>query len=216
MTIIKIDGIPSVLGVLKTIDKFNNQIPFASSLAINATSIAVQTHVVKKLLPRKFKLRKPWSKPKTRFGINIKFSNKKNLTSSIGSRAPWLKDHEEGGTRRGRAQPNTSNKLLTMPVRDIRQDKRRLVPKKFQPNKIFANTKKPGFWITSDGEMFLMQRTGKAKRDIRILFTTARTAKIRGDLKYEETGRKIVNKQYQFQFKRALAKAMRTARGKIR
>lgn len=214
---ITIDGIDSADNMLKILDKFGKQVPFATSLALNKTGEAVQKHMVGKLLPRAFWLRRPWWRPRTKFGVNLKPSNKRNLVTTVFSRAPWLKDHEEGGTKkRTQTTPGTSEKLVTMPVKAIRQTKSRQVKKSFSIEALFKKTTKPVFWIKKGDKMLLMQRTGKGDGDVRVLYTSQDQAKIKAKLKFEETGVKIAKKQYPFQFQRALKFAARTARIKIR
>lgn len=76
-----------------------SNVKFATSRAINDMAKAVQTETLSSILPDAFTLRGNWQKPGTRFGFNAKFSNKTNLTATVGSRADWLDLQEHGGTK---------------------------------------------------------------------------------------------------------------------
>jgi hypothetical protein len=78
------------------------QTRFAAAQALNDVARDVQQFTVAQLLPEKFTLRSkgaPWFKPGTRLGFNITFATADNPVAIIGSRADWLRLHEEGGTK---------------------------------------------------------------------------------------------------------------------
>ena len=105
MSFVKVTGINASS---KHLERVKKQTPFMMSLAINETLKETQAHTVEEILPDAFTLRSPqrpqWWKKGTRFGFNIKFSDKRKspIAGVLGSRAEWLKEQEFGGTRSGR------------------------------------------------------------------------------------------------------------------
>lgn len=94
-------GFPEALKGLQNAQK---QATFALVIAANETAKEVQAFTVNELLPDKFTLRAkgtPWQKPGNKLGFNIKFANKSNLTSVLGSQANFLERQEEGGNKDG-------------------------------------------------------------------------------------------------------------------
>lgn len=204
--------------ILTMMRKFGKQIPFAESLAINSTGLKVQAFEVKRM-PRVFRIRSKWAKPKGKFGINMKFSNKRNLTASVFSRAPWLKKQEDGGVKKGHVKtPLVGKTKLLLPVKEIRKNKTRLIQKKFSPAKLLKDPKKNRvFFVDTPGGGLILQRKGRKKNaKTRVLFFVEDQARIKPVLKFEETGEKIVQKVYRREFGVALKKAIRSAKGNIK
>ncbi len=214
---INVDAIP-IEKTLEIIRKFGKQLPFATSKAINETAFIVQDKEVINI-QEKFTTRTKWFKKRTRFGVNVKTSNKRNLIATIFSRAPWLKKQEEGGIKvHPKQTPIIKKKVLLMPEKSIRKEKSRLIPKRFQPAKLLADPKKNRvFFIDTPGGGLLLQRKGKGKSaKTKVLFFAEERAKVPPILKFEETGEKVVQKTYKKNFGKALAFAIRTAKGNIR
>jgi len=214
---LKVNAIP-IEKTLEMMGKFGKQIPFAESKAINNTSLKVQAFEVKNIKTN-FTTRSKWYLPRRRFGVNVKFANKRNLIGRIFSLAPWLQQHESGGTKtRKKKTPKQSKSKLLMPIREIRKDKTRLIPKKFSPAKLLADpTKKRVFFIDTPGGGLLLQRKGKGKKSkTKVLFFAETKAKIKPTLHFVKTGSKIINKIYKKEFGRALGFAIKTAGGNLK
>ena len=73
MTSIQLKRFSEALRFVKNTQK---QVAYAASKAINRTAIEVQNHEVSKELPGSLKIRSPWLKPRTKFGVNIRFASK--------------------------------------------------------------------------------------------------------------------------------------------
>jgi len=100
LTGIKIKGLETAAKKVLSMPK---QTRFATSLAINNTLKDVQAFTTETILPDVFTLRSrgaPWHRRGTRFGFNIKFSKKNNLTGILGSRADWLEYQEDAGVKK--------------------------------------------------------------------------------------------------------------------
>jgi len=198
-----IEGIPTVEGTLKFIGRFSDQIPFAISKALNGTADVVRDFEVVNVW-EKFKNRRDWWKPRTKFGMNITPSTKDNLVAMIYTRAPWLRLQEEGGTK----TPGRYAEIL-VPAPDIRQSTSRLIPITLSPRKVLANMEKyHAFWIGNN----IWQRTGPGKDGVRVLFFGMSSAHIPARLGFESLGIKTAKEIYDKQFGMALAFALATAK----
>jgi hypothetical protein len=216
---ITVDPIP-LEKTLEMLGKFGKQIAFAESKAINEVLVIVQKSTIEKLLPGKFTIRKNWARPRSRFGFNVNFSNKRKLVGNVGSKAPWLKLQEKGGTKtRAKTTPVLGEKVVLLPTREIRKTKGRLIPGRLSPAKLLKNAKKNRVFFvkTKDGTRLMLQRKGKGKNSkIRTLFYALSSTKIKANLKYEETSRKLIQKIYNKKFGKWLSFAIATAGGNMK
>ena len=203
MQFVTVEGIPTVDSALKLIQKFGDQLPFAISKALNDTASDVQDFEVMNLKD-KFKIRRNWFAPGSKYGVKVKASSKTNLQAEVYTRAPWLMRHEYGGTKTAGRYPE-----ITIPVEDIRQDTNKLIPTKLRPSKVLANMKKFHAFMIGPN---IWQRFGKGKDDIRVLFFGKQETNIPGDLGFRTQGVDEVQKVYDKNFGAALAFAIATAK----
>ncbi len=212
--VIEVEGIPTITNVLDMMVKFEDQIDFANSKAINMLADDVRDNTVNVLLPGKLTIRRPWAKPRTRFGINVQPSNKRNLQGVVFSRAPWLDLQEKGGSKTfTKTAKGQSTPLVLIPRKDLRQSKDRLIPKRLSPSKLLKDMrKKRVFWIGNN----LWMRTGDAPRAIEPLFFGKTSAQVKGALGFVSNARDIVGKNYNKRWGQALAYAIATAKGTIK
>ena len=210
MVVIELDGIPNVEKAAKVLARFGDQLDFTIALALTKTAEAVRDYEVERL-PSVFKLRRPWWKPGTQFGFNVRGATKSNLEAHAFSRAPWLREQEYGGTKvfyRGG--------LVLIPADDQRQSTDRLIPKKISPRKLLADMQRfRTFWIGDNLWQRNEGKRGKSKhgdRNIRVLFFGKRRTQIPLRLDYRKTGIEYVNKTYEKVWMQALAYAIATAR----
>lgn len=208
-----------IKGADELADKFKNfagQVAFASSRAINDSALAVQKFEIETQLPEKLTIRSrgtPWTKPGTKYGINIKpFATKASLIAIVGSQADWLKLQETGGTK------IVSGHRLAIPTSFWKSDK-----------EIMARSKKPRTLINARarrrelaGRAFIYAgpkmpagiyaRNNRRSRALRMLFRLADSAQVRPVLEFFASGMEIVNKTYQPAFERRIGEALSTAR----
>jgi hypothetical protein len=102
-----IEGIPSADGALKLMEKFSDQIPFATANAIN-TTLGVAQESEKQNLRDKFTLRKDIK----RYGLYQRYANKRKLEASIGMASSFAELQEEGGIK-----TSSTGKSLAIPQR---------------------------------------------------------------------------------------------------
>lgn len=176
------------------------QLPFATSLALNATMEQVQKKIITDL-PGKFTLRKQWWKPRTKYGINLEKSNKRSLSAAVFTRAPWMQLHETGGTKLPRGTH------LAMPTGNLKRTKKGLIGKAKWPRNLrrkFVIKSKSGH------QELIMQR--KSKRKIHVVYVLEHQAKIKKTWGFVETGLKVARKVFPKNWDEAFTKAIRTAR----
>lgn len=181
-------------------DVVKKQIPFATSRALNKTAEDIRKEELSNL-EKKFTLRKPWYKPGTKLGINVKKSHKTNLTAEVYTRAPFMKLHETGGTKKPR-----SGKYIAIPTTNIKRTKKGLIGKAKRPRNL-----KRSFWIKSrTGQEMLMQR--KSKRKVEVAYMMEPKADIKATFEFKKTGKRVAEQKFKKNFEAALDDALRTAK----
>jgi hypothetical protein len=103
-------------------DIATRQIPFATSLALNRTSKAVQDKLVADV-PSRFHTTRKWWLPQQPFGIKTQTSNKTNLTAAVYSKAYFAPLQEDGGTKT--ASGTKGAKELAIPTNSLPQGLRK-------------------------------------------------------------------------------------------
>lgn len=195
-----IKGVEPLQQKLQSIAK---QVPFATSKAINATAIKVQAHEVNTVLPASLKLRGQWYKPRTRFGINIQFSNKRNLVAVVGSRANWLALVESGGKK------HPTKTALAIPTSNIDTSRPRR-----KADKPGALLQRKGAFIATmkSGKAGIFIRTGKERLPIKALYLFSGAVDVPDILNFFEEGKAVVDKTYTQTFSQELTKAIQSAK----
>lgn len=200
MTKIDLKGIAETARFVKNVQK---QVAFAASRAINRTAIEVQNHEVQKELPKSLKIRSPWLKPRTKFGVNIRFSSKARLFATVGSQAPWLALVEKGGIKL------PPNKYLPIPSSEIDTSRRRRRSEK--PRAILAT--KRGFVLKlKSGKKAIFVRTTKGRDGIAPLYFFNDDAKVPDTLDFFEAGKEVVNGRFTSIFSEEFAWALLNSR----
>ena len=191
---IEVNGLDGVTRFLKSAQK---QIAFATSRALNRTAIEVQKQEIGKELPGKLKIRSQWFKPGTKYGVNIRFANKRNLEAVVGSQAPWLLLVDQGGTKRP-----------PIPTANIDTSKRR--SKRDKPKAILA---RKGFVLNfKKGGGGIFVRTGPGRGQIKPLYLFKSSAHVKDILEFYEAGKLIVDLKFLENFSDEFAKAVATAK----
>jgi hypothetical protein len=183
------------------------QIPFAMSKAINDTLREVQQWTVSEYLPSRFTLRAkgaPWQRPGNKFGFNLRFANKTNLTGTLGSQAPWLKLQEEGGTK------SVTGHRVAVPTTELKSPQE-LVSREKKPRRILKTGK--GFESTpfvGKGKMRpgIYVRVGGA---IKALYGFFSSTKVPKRMSFEKDAGARARLLYPANFRRALDFAITSA-----
>jgi hypothetical protein len=191
-----VKGLSEVKGFLTGVQK---QVAFAASRAINKTAIKVQEHEVNKELPGSLKLRTKWFQPRTKFGVNIRFSSKARLFATVGSQAPWLKLVEQGGKKL------PPNKAIPVPTSNIDTSRRR--KKREKPKAILA-TRRAFVATLKSGKSGIFVRLGRARLPIKAMYLFHGSTDVPDVLDFFESGRNVVNGEFIKIFPDELAKAI--------
>jgi hypothetical protein len=105
----------------------------AAAGAINDTLKDIQADTGKEILPDVFTVRTGWWKPGMAMGFNIRpFANPNTLMGELGSKADWLKLHEEGGTKK------SDDHRLAIPASDYKP-KQAIMAKAIKPRTILSD-----------------------------------------------------------------------------
>lgn len=184
---------------LRFVKNAQKQVAFATSKALNKTALEVQNYEVSKELPGKLKIRSAWFKPRTRYGVNIKFSNKTRLFATVSSQAPWLALVEHGGVK------HPPKKAIPVPTSNIDTSRRRA--RRDKPKSILASPK--GFVATlKSGKSGIFVRTGAGRYPIKAMYLFHGTTNVKDILDFFESGKNVVNGRFIHIFQDELAKAI--------
>jgi len=220
--LITLDGIPSVDKSLKLMADFSDQLPYATSVAMNNTLLEMQKGEINNIR-EKFTVRKNWFKPGMATGVNLKFASKQKLEGRIYNRARFVVGHEEGEQRTAEGNP-----MIAVPQKvNLGLDKQQIIPKNKRPKalvgksledklgKLKRNTLRRvrTFEATMpSGQSGIWQRLTNGRLPIRLLYAYKKVAKIRKVLAFIPTGLSIYEKKYKKMFGDALGKAIATRR----
>ena len=207
---------------VKFVQDLAKQTRFATAQALNATAKDVQTFTTSSLLPSAFTLRskgQPWQKPGGKYGFNIRpFANKNSLTTILGSQADWLKEQEEGGTKKA------SGHRLAI-VTDARPSKAAVLPAALKPRVLLrdagdkfklrggkertARKDGAGFILPTQKGEVIFTRTGKT---LKLMYALRDSATIKPRLHFEKKGSALAEKLFPAHFAREFSRALATAR----
>lgn len=188
--------------VKRTLINLQKQVAFAASKALNRVAAAIQKMEVEKELPTHLHLRGQWFKPRTKFGINLsKFASKNSLIAVVGTQANWLLLVEHGGTKR-------TTKALAIPSPNI--DTSRVRKREEKPRPLIKRG--GGFVVGASGRRGVYVRTGKGRRDLKLMYFFRPSARVPHLLHFYESGRALVNQIYLQYFGEELNKAILSAK----
>lgn len=172
------------------------QVPFAASRAINDiakdSQQAIQQHI-----RTVYKNRKIWWLQQQPTGIKVRFSSKRNLKSSVFTKAYFAQLQETGGTktpRRGRA--------LAIPTAKT--------PRKFHKSGGARAILRDDPKAFSAGRAGIFRRVGKNK--VVRVFGYANKASVKPALNFERIARATAQSTGRMHFERRLREALATAR----
>ncbi len=174
------------------------QVPFATALALTRIAAEAQAEV-RKQLPKRFTIRRSW----VASGIRTTRATKRKPESSVYTVDEFMALQESGGVKRGR-------KAQAIPV-GVRKSKRQVVGRARWPK---ALSKKPKHFIAQvGGTRGVFKRTGRGGRGSpKLLWRFESDVRVRPRFEFEETVAKVMNDRFQFEFGRAFAQALGSAR----
>jgi hypothetical protein len=134
-------------------------------------------------LPGKFTLRTTWWN-RGPYSIKTVMANKRTLTASVFTTAPWMQLQESGGTKQA------SGKRLAMPMLEVKRTKRDLIRANQKPKAL-----QKAFHIkTKSGLEILAVRTGRGKNSqLRLMYMLKRSATIKQRFGFHETAQRVVD-----------------------
>lgn len=176
---------------------YSSQVPFATARALTVIAEEGRDAVVTELQGA-FILRTTWWKQGGQFGFNRKAATKKDLVAEIFTRAPWMKIHETGGTKR------PSGQHLALPTTNVRRTKRDIISKANRPANLKNTTK-----VNRGGALTLTRNTTRTST---VMYILKNSATIRARLNFQKTARGIFDKRWKIVFDAELLKAIRTAK----
>ncbi len=194
-----------------------NQVPFATSLALNNTGKAVQS-AQQEAIRRNFKIRREWVLQ----GVKIaRFSTKARLvvTIVIEKARDFMVKFEDGGIKRPRG------KHLAIP-NEVRRTKSDIVGRAQRPKSfgfqfhsrgpkatIYKGNRRTFLMAKPDGSGGIFQRVGRrGSSRLKKLYSFTPDARIAPMLHFHEIARRVVPLVFPEEFRKAFAKALATAR----
>lgn len=224
-------------GLTESITTFQDQIPFATSLALNRVANAAQ-QAERAGISERFTIRRPWVLQ----GVKIETrdrATKRNLEVSIGidAQRSFLSKFEVGGLK----VPIGESKSIAVPEVGVRPDISAIVPKSKRPrafNFVRRAPRRPSdfavfegsqhtFLIQSgDGSGLIFQRTGKgSNRDrsvkagaggrdenVKLLYVLTPHVRIPAELEFATTVELVVREQFAQIFAQAFEEAKASPR----
>ena len=196
---------------------FRDQVPFATSVAINNTAKGIQT-VQREGMKRRFTIRRAYVLQ----GVKInKFSTKRDLEAviEIDPTREFLFKFEEGGTVRPRGT------RFAVPD-EVRRTKTGVVSRVLRPRslefkrsgsgprgEVFRGKKRTFMIRRPDGTGAIFQRFGRRRSTrVRMLFSFTPKAKIEPMLEFEVTAQTVFDATFASNFERSFARAQASAR----
>jgi hypothetical protein len=156
-------------------DLEKKQLPFATSRALNDVAKDMQAKVIDATTSH-FNNTKQWYLPGRPLGIKRIFSDKRDLTSGVFTKAPFGILQEEGGVK---TATKTAN--LAIPLDDIQKKYKTNRPGLSGAKRALQETgKRKPFIIMANGKLGMYQRTTKKRFPLKLLFRlqpSARTEK---------------------------------------
>ena len=209
----------------------NRQLPFAVSLATNMSIQRTRDEHLKHEYNKFFTMRnKAWFKQVhsirnskvshvKRTGIAVAAIQRSSLPSPPGTSQKSLKraafsdfmeKHVNGGIKTPRGARNIAVPIERNITRKKGGAKAGAVNKSFQPKTVMGTGK--GFVFEKAGRKFLARRRGRGGKQTQVLFSLRKSVNIKGGYNPERAVRRGMNQFFQPMFRRALIKAIKTAK----
>jgi hypothetical protein len=174
-------------------DAEKRQVPFALARALTMTARDAQVDY-RGELPKRFTLRNSW----TSRGIRITPATKANPEAVVGSLEPYMARQEDGGTK----TPKTAHRVAVPKVKPSR-----IIPKSKRPRALLG---KPGVFEVTTGRYAgaIMQRDGRARTPVTILYWLRRGVNVRPRAGFGATTVKSVGEHFAPNMVEALSSAL--------
>ena len=183
-------------------DFFRSQVPYGTSLALNATMRDVRRHIVGSTYPKAFQVRNR-AFPGTMF--RIEFSRKNDLQVTLYDRLgrEYMERHSGGGVKR----PAAGGGNLAIPV-GIQRTKTGRIPKRLKPRSI--TSKNTGFVVKGKSGAKLIVERSKGETVVRYVLKPS--AKIKKSFRFYEESMKIADRVIDSHWNQGMTRALKTSR----
>ena len=199
---VDVDIKPNIKEFEKLVDRHKDQVPFATSKAINKTLKQVRPKIIQSIKRRQKSKRSWWANK--RFGINRTFADKKNLFAKIFTDIWWANLQEKGGTK----VPHNS-KVVAVPTNKV--------PKSYRKSggARRAMGLKKTFIQDTKGKPALWRRKTKKRYPIEPLFWLRPQVIVKFPyLRFKATAERYIRRYFKKNHEEAMIQAIKTARKK--
>ena len=179
----------NVSTLMKAMDAFGkDQLPFATSKALNDAAFAVRNTIVEDTFPRSFNVR---NKRFAGVAFKVDTAKKRNLEARVFDRLgkDFLSMQESGGTKR----PRGNN--IAIPTDEIRVTGRG-VAKARRPRQILQSGKRAFKTRSKTGQEIIAQRRGKKRYPLKVLYVLEPQAKINPRFPFYAVGVNLAQKTF--------------------
>lgn len=199
-------NVTSNISVLsKAIDAFGkNQMPFATSLALNDTAFAVRSHIVTTTYPQSFEVK---SRGFARAMFRVGKANKRKLSASVYDRfeKDYMTNQAEGGIKSKRGR------YTAIPAADRPPVRSRATYDRHKPRTVLSRPR--AFKQTVNGQDMILERRTKKRYPLKRLYLLEEgQINIPKRFPFYEDGTKMARSAFQRSFGKRFAQAKRTAR----
>lgn len=188
----------------KALDAFGkDQIPFATANALTSTAFVIREHIVERTYPEAFTER---NKRFAGTAFRVDKANKRNLEARVFDRLgkDFLALQAMGGIKRPRGS------TISIPTDEINRTGRG-VAKARRPRALLAGGKRAFRQKAKSGQDAIMQRRGKARYPLKVLYIQEPSAKIDKRFNFYEDAKRTAQKVFDDKFKISFARAKKTA-----
>lgn len=197
----------NISAVTKAMDAFGkNQIPYATSRALNDTAFAVRNQIVEKTYPQSFTVRnKRFASTMFRVGK----STRRKLVATVFDRLgrDYMVDQAKGGIKKPRGNS------IAIPTRNVKRLASGKVSKAKQPRNLLNG--KAYKTKLKNGQEVIAQETGRgATKKQKVLYILEQTASIPKRFSFYEDGQRIAQRDFNKNFANWFREAKRTAKGR--
>ena len=174
------------------------QVPFATSRAINDVAVDGQSSIVKHITGT-FKNIKRWWLKQQPTGVKVRFSNKRDLHARVFTDVYFSQRQQDGGVK---APKQSKNLAIPLPA----------VPRKYRTSsgaRDMLRADNKTFSVKGKG---IFKRKGKKRYPITPLFTYAPSSRTKPALKFDLIIEKVVRRRFAQHFKKRLDAALASAK----
>lgn len=143
-----------------------------------------------------FTVRGNWAQPSNKYGVHFAPADKSNLESSVGTAADWLAKHETGGQK-------TADGEIAIPTNEIRPNIADKITKSKRPKSL----RKAFIATFKSGHRAIVERIGKARLPLRVLYNLVSSARIKKNPTVIEPTLKVIEKDLGKTFAENIRKA---------